>query len=276
MPSALNTSQNRRQHYLEGFTPLTASRAEPRCSYCLFVPKSALAPEAQPKLVVSIHGTGRSIEQNRQALAGFARWHSCIVLCPLFPAGIFGDGNLSGYKYLIENDLRYDQVLLAVVDEVAERYGVTFPDFALCGYSGGGHFVHRFLILHPQRLSAAAIGAPGSVTLLDRSQPWWVGIADAAQLFGIEPDLEAIKRVPVQMVVGAADLETWEITHAEGSRYWMPRANEAGRTRPERLEALRASFAAAGIPVEFEVIPGMAHDEERFTFHVQNFLAAHL
>ena len=40
---------------------------------------------------------------------------------------------------------------------------------------GGGHFTHRFLMLQPKRLWAAAIGAPGSVTLLDptRGESRW-------------------------------------------------------------------------------------------------------
>ena len=37
-----------------------------------------------------------------------------------------------------------------------------FQRFALFGYSGGGHFVHRFFMLHPQRLWALSIGAPAA------------------------------------------------------------------------------------------------------------------
>ena len=55
-------------------------------------------------------------------------------------------------------------------------------------------------------------------------------------------DLEALRRVPVQTLVGAADLDTDEITHREGGRYCMPGANGAGASRPQRLEALRRSL----------------------------------
>ena len=49
--------------------------------------------------------------------------------------------------------------------------------------------------------------------------------------FGAALDLEALRRVPVQTLVGAADLDTDEITHREGGRYFMPGANEAGASR---------------------------------------------
>ena len=75
------------------------------------------------------------------------------------------------------------------------------------------------------------------------------------------------------MVVGAADLETWEITHREDGRYFMPHANDAGRTRPERLESLRRSFEAAGIGVRFDLMPGVSHDGLRCVEPVKTFFA---
>jgi poly(3-hydroxybutyrate) depolymerase len=256
-----------------GATPIFASRADPRFSYCLYVPPSFGRGGPAPDLVVAMHGTGRGFVGYRDAFAEFARWNNCIVLAPLFPIGVRRDGNADGFKYIREADIRYDQVLLAMVDEVAERYGVDFARFALFGYSGGGHFAHRFLMLHPGRLWAVSIGAPGSVTLLDPERDWWVGIRNVRALFGTDLDIETMRQVPVQMVVGAADLETWEITHKPGSRNWMSDANHAGVTRPERLTALRKSFEAAGIPVRFDLLPNMAHDGLQAVPCVQDFLA---
>jgi hypothetical protein len=75
------------------------------------------------------------------------------------------------------------------------------------------------------------------------------------------------------MIVGDADLETWEITHREGGPHWMAGANDAGRTRPERLAALRASFEAAGVAVRFDVLPGVSHDRTKVLSKVQDFFA---
>lgn len=248
--------------YDYGRTTIFASRHDPRFAYCLYVPpQGEIGPETA--LVVAMHGTGRTFTGYRDAFAELGRWRNCVILAPLFPVGPLGDGNRNGFKYLIEGDIRYDQVLLGMVDEVGDKYGLSDRRFALWGYSGGGHFANRFLLLHPDRLWAASIGAAGSVTLIDDSRDWWVGTRDMEARFGTALDLDALRRVPVQMIVGAADLETWEITHAPGGRHWMEGANDAGRTRPERLDALRRSFEAIGMSVRFDLIPNMAHDGMR-------------
>jgi dienelactone hydrolase len=174
---------------------------------------------------------------------------------------------------MAEGDIRYDLLLLEMVREVAEKYDQDWSRFAIFGFSGGGHFAHRFAILHPQTLWAASIGASGSVTLLDAERDWWVGIRNLRETFGITFDREALAKVPVQMVVGDADLETWEITHKPGGTYWMEGANDAGRTRPERLQALAASFEKAGIAVRFDLVPGVSHDRLKVLDRVKDFLA---
>jgi poly(3-hydroxybutyrate) depolymerase len=172
-----------------------------------------------------------------------------------------------------EGGVRYDEILLAMVEEVAQHYGLRFDRFALFGYSGGGHFTHRFLMLQPNRLWAASIGAPGSVTLLDPTRDWWVGTRNMAELFGAVPDIEAMRKVAVQMIVGAADLETWEITHQPGNASWMPDANHAGVNRPERLDTLRRNFEEHGISVRFDLVPNMPHDGLKAVSRVEDFFA---
>ena len=256
-----------------GKTAMFACAFDPRFHYCLYVPPAA-GQGAKLDLLVAVHGSSRtSFLEFRDGFAAFGRWNNVAILCPVFPIGVLGDGGRHGYKYMVEGDIRYDRVLLAMVEEVAGKYRQDWRQFAMFGFSGGGHFAHRFAILHPDRLWAASIGSPGSVTLLDADRDWWVGIRDLADRFGIEFDAAALARVPVQMVVGEADLETWEITHREDGSHWMPGANDAGRTRPDRLRALRDSFEAAGVSVRFEAVPGMAHDRMKVLDRVQDFLA---
>ncbi|MCL7202214.1 alpha/beta hydrolase, partial [Escherichia coli] len=78
--------------------------------------------------------------------------------------------------------------------------------------------------------------------------------------FGKAVDIEALRQVAVHMIVGKADLETWEITHREGGKFFMPGANSAGATRPERLESLRRSFEAAGVKAVLDVVENVPHD----------------
>ncbi len=243
-----------------GPTPVLASRRDPRFSYCLYVPPDYDRRPVPPALVVAVHGSYRWFWAYRDAFAAFAEAQNCLILCPLFPIGVRGDGERHGYKYLLEGELRYDLVLDGIVEEVAETYGLDDRRFALFGFSGGAHFAHRYLILHPERLWAASIAAPGSVTLLDPTRDWWVGTRNTAALFGCEVDLAALARVPVQMLIGDRDLDTSEITHGDSGRWSMPGANDAGRDRPERLDALRRSFEGAGVNVRFQVMPGVDHD----------------
>lgn len=257
-------------------TTVFAHREDARFSYCLYVPPQIEHHAERPELVVMVHGTRRTFTDYRDQLAEFGRWNYCIVLCPLFPAGVLGDGNRDGFKHIEEGGIRYDQVLLGMVREVGEKYACAFERFALAGYSGGGQFVNRFAFLHPRRLWAACIGAPGSVTLLDPDRNWWVGTGGMRGRFGLDPDLAALRQVPMHLVVGSADLETWEITHREGSRHWMPGANDAGATRPQRLASLERSLRSAGVDASLDIVPGVAHDGTKCLDRMKTFLAARL
>ncbi|PWW03768.1 hypothetical protein DFR52_101456 [Hoeflea marina] len=262
--------------YDYGHTAIFASTIDPRLHMLLYVPPTA-ADGRKLELLVAVHGTGRtSAIEFRDGFSEFGLYNDCAVLCPIFPMNVLGDGARSGYKYMIEGDIRYDEVVLSMVAEMGAKYGQDWSRFAMFGFSGGGHFTHRFAILHPERLWAASIGAPGSVTLLDPDRDWWVGIRNLPELFGRPFDAAALAKVPVHMVVGGADLETWEITHAEGSKYWMDGANDAGRTRGDRLRTLAKSFESAGVKVEFDEVAGVSHDRMSVLGHVKRFLASTL
>lgn len=259
--------------YDYGQTAIFASQVDPRLHMLLYVPPTA-ADGRKLDLLVAVHGTGRtSAIDFRDGFAEFGLYNDCAILCPIFPVGVLGDGARSGYKFIEEGEIRYDRVVLAMVEEVAAKYGQDWSTFAMFGFSGGGHFTHRFAILHPEKLWAASIGAPGSVTLLDPTRDWWVGIRDLEARFGRPFQPQELAKIPVQMVVGDADLETWEITHQPGGRYYMEGANDAGATRPERLAALAKSFRDAGVNVSFERVPGVSHDRIKVLGHVKGFLA---
>lgn len=247
--------------YLRGETTIFASRVDSRFPYALFVPhRFDESNHEETKLLVSVHGTGRMQSYYRDLFAEFAQYHNCIVVAPLFPANVLGDGNLHGYKFIKEQDIRYDLVMIGIIDEVAATFGVSGDKVLMFGFSGGAHFTHRFTILHPERIYAASVGAPGSVTLLDSDKPWWVGTRDVNEQLGVSIGMQAFRNLPLHFAVGAADTETWEITHNESDRYYMPGANDAGRTRIERLHALADSFRRAGASVRFDLVPGKTHE----------------
>jgi poly(3-hydroxybutyrate) depolymerase len=253
------------EYYHSGPTAFFASQRDQRFSYCLYVPGVHRTATAPLPLTVVVHGTQRMAERYRDAYRGFAEEHETVVLAPLFPAGIGEPGDLHGFKRLSFRGIRFDRVLLDIVDEVAQRYRVDATRFALHGFSGGGQFVHRFAYLHAHRLSALSIGAPGRVTRIDPRVPWWPGTADLRERFGVDLDLDALRTVPVQMIVGAEDTETWEIAE--------PGVAAGGDTRVERLTSLRDNFEAHGIGVRLDVVPGLAHRGLQLQPTVQEFFA---
>lgn len=258
--------------YDYGQTAIFASSVDPRLHMVLYVPPTA-ADGRKLDLLVAVHGTGRtSAIDFRDGFAEFGLYNDCAILCPIFPVGVLGDGARSGYKFLQEADIRYDQVVIAMVEEMGQKYGQDWSKFAMFGFSGGGHFTHRFAILHPEKLWAASIGAPGSVTLLDTTRDWWVGIRDLEERFGKAFQQEELAKIPIHLVVGDADLETWEITHKPGGRYYMEGANDAGENRPARLEALANSFRSAGVIVTLDRVAGVSHDRIKVLGHVKSFL----
>ncbi|WP_426245021.1 alpha/beta hydrolase [Nocardioides sp. LHG3406-4] len=256
--------------YQRGGVPFTASQYDQRLSYCLYVPRDLDIEDAP--LVVVQHGTARTAAKYRDDLRPFADANRAVILAPLFPAGLIDPSDLHNFKFIEYGGIRFDDALLAIVDEVAARFPVSADRFYLHGFSGGGQFAHRFFYLHPDRLAGVSIGAPGRITQLDDALPWWLGTQDFEKRFGRPADIEAMRRVPVQMVVGADDIETWEINNP-GESNWMDGVEKTGSTRIERLRTLERNFAAHGIDVRFDMVPGVAHRGSLILPAVEPFFA---
>lgn len=243
-----------------GRTTVYASRMDQRFSYSAYVPEDYDEHGTDSyRLLVAVHGTLRDMTPYRDAFIPFAERHRCIVLAPLFPAGIESPTDVSSYKMLAPAAIRYDLVLLSMIEEMKARYRIGGDRFGLLGFSGGGHFAHRFLYLHPERLAAVSIGAPGVVTLLDFDHDFWVGVRDIEAVMGRPINLPAMRRAAVQMVIGGDDTETWEIAIPPGSPNWRPDGDIAGANRQDRMRALKSSFENHGIAVRHDIVPGVGH-----------------
>ena len=258
--------------YFTGPTPFFACLADPRVSYCLYVPaRTDGDPERYPLLVLQ-HGTARTAAKYRDAYRDFCEEQRIAVLAPLFPAGLIDPTDLHGFKFLNYRGIRFDLLLLQIIDEAAERLPIVNERFALHGFSGGGQFAHRFLYAHAERLAAVSIGAPGRITLLDETLPWWLGTDGIEKIVGTRPDIEAIRRVAIQLVVGADDTETWEINNP-GDSNWMDGVGKTGSTRIERITTLSESLASHGIKAQLDVVPGVAHSGLGVRPAVEAFIA---
>lgn len=257
--------------FLTGPTTQFALARDPRFSYCLYVPRHH-SPDGPPRpLVITVHGTRRRTETLRNAFADFAEAHDCVVLAPLFPAGITGPNDVDSYKLLSPTGFRPDELLLAMVEEAAARWHVHTDRLHLHGFSGGGQFAHRFAYLHPDRLASLSVGAPGRITLLDSTKPWPYGTADMREQFAKDADPAALRGLPIQLVIGENDTGSADLAPPDARG-----AAPAGSSRIERINSLRANWHDHGIDARLDVVPGTAHDHFACLPAVQRFLASQM
>lgn len=234
-------------------------RADPRFSYGLYLPD---CPVGEPLgLVVAVHDSRRKHMECVEGFMAFCDAHHHAVLAPLFPRDVQGIGCADCYKFLHEPGLRYDRLLHTLLDELAEDAPVDTTRFFLHGYSGGAQFAHRYLLLHPGRVRAATVGAPGEVTLVDDQADWWAGVRDMQAVFGHPLDPAALRRVPLQLLVGGRDTDTDEMTAQPPSRFWGSDAERLASNRIDRLQVLRRSLQAVGVEPHWEFMPGLKHGE---------------
>jgi pimeloyl-ACP methyl ester carboxylesterase len=278
--------------YLVGHIPQTALQSDKRVSYTLYIPPQHYHAkgEVQLPLLVFIHGTRRDLSPLHSDLEVFANANACAVLAPLFPAGLEGPHDVDSYKVLRSATLRSDLALLDILDVVGERWpGIQTDQVALIGFSGGGQFAHRFMYLHPERLLAVSVGAPGAVTLLDAKQRWPKGVADVEDVFGVSVDVGKIGEIAVQLIIGSEDV----LSHG-GAEFWrwlremedcLPpgaakgdesRARSERSGRREHLRDLQTSLRGSGIDAELEVVDGVAHDSAGVRIKVLSFARLHL
>lgn len=235
--------------------PLIAgvSRLDGRFGYVACVPKDAGRPL---QTLVVIHGSDFKHELMCRYFAALAEETGCVVLAPLFTPTGPANPDPDGFKFLRSSFAAYDRVLLDMVAVAAEQLGCARERFFLFGFSGGAQFAHRFLYVHPTRLHAASIAAPGMVTVIDPGRQAWVGTQGLGALCGNDLDLLAVQRVTVQLLVGSQDVKP----HVGGAGQDV--YNYAGANRVERLHTLLVNYQLHGIRVAHQEVAGAGHDFE--------------
>ncbi|MDA7948168.1 MAG: alpha/beta hydrolase [Hyphomicrobiaceae bacterium] len=245
--------------YDTGYTPWVVSRFNPRFSWALYVPKT-LPDDTPAPLLVLIHGSTRQ-DTFREGFRDYAERTGTVLLTPLFPINGAEPGDVHGYKRMDGHGLRYDLLLLDMIDEAGSIWNLKTDRFAMHGYSGGGQYVHRFMLLHPERLSAASIGAPGSITLPDPAHSWPSGIQDMEARFGKSFDAAALAKVPVHCVIGADDTQVWEIARTPDDPLYLSGVNDEKTNRRAKLKLLDDAFSGLGCSTRHDAVDGVVHDE---------------
>lgn len=242
-----------------GASPFRACRADRRFAYSTYVPSSEQAsPGRRRPLLVVMHGTDRRPEQMRELFEPLAEELDCVLLAPLFPAAVTPDEELHNYIFLRYKEIRFDEILLSMVDEVAQTLHAAADRFWMAGFSGGAQFANRFAYLHASRLAGVSIAAPGMITSLDTGERWFAGIGGVEAEFGRPIDWQGLKRLPVQVVVGGEDTRP-EVLVAPTSPLFCPGINDRGSNRVERALNLHNLLVEAGVRSQFDLVPGADH-----------------
>ncbi|KAI1159889.1 hypothetical protein F5B18DRAFT_635038 [Nemania serpens] len=222
-------------------------------------------------------------------LSAFGDETPCAVLAPLFPCYLDGPDDLETFTVLRSPTVRYDRVLLSILDEVATYWpGIETDRVFMMGFSGGGQFVHRFMYLYPERLAGVSIGSQAHTTALDDSRNWPVGIADVESLFGRKVNRELIGKFPIQLVIGSEDngvvddfwvwldqeqaqmnaAGTSEFESARGT-VWQTRMR---RPRDVTFREFRGMLGHNGIKTQLDVVKGANHNGDAVREDVLRYL----
>ena len=179
---------------------------------------------------------------------------------------------------------RLDLQLLAMVDRAratlaAEGLPVD-ESFLIQGFSASGSFAARFTALHPRRVRAAAIGAPGGWPIAPvasyggEALPYPVGVADLEELTGAPFDAAGFAAVPKLFVLGSLDTndsvdfrDGWEEEPAALVHRLF------GADAVERWPRAEAIYRDAGGNARFVLVDGVGHDRRKLQPLATRFFA---
>jgi pimeloyl-ACP methyl ester carboxylesterase len=237
------------------FQPAAADAPPDLPDIQLYVPgqlaQAVAAGEAVPTtpvvLVLYGMGGGRGFDPSLLEAAEREGW---LLVAPYLTYGDWRDP-----RVVQEEDARYARELVALLDALPAQISVPVaPEAFVLGFSRGAQLGHRFALLYPERVAAAAVFAAGSYTLpeegADLSFPF--GLSDCPRYTGHSPDWTALRETPFLVGVGAND--------AAGDG--LPRAWDQfeGRTRVERAGAFVDHLQRAGVPADLRLFPGVGHE----------------
>lgn len=257
-------------YYLYAPPALRADSARGRTRTILVLPNNTGIVDDDP----AVH------EARVRELAGLFRRtagrEGVILLMPAFPRPRSRDGV---YTHALDRDAmlapepalrRPDLQLAAMIDDARRRLAsdgiAAEPRVLMHGHSAAGMFVSRFVMLHPERLKAASIGAPGGWPMAPvasyhgQALTYPAGVADMRAVSGHAFDRAKAAEVPLFLFLGSDDTndsvpynDSYDVRErAEVLRF--------GATPVARWPAAEALYRPILPRAVFRTYPGVAHD----------------
>jgi pimeloyl-ACP methyl ester carboxylesterase len=223
---------------------------EPDRQYFIHVPQSA---RQDTPVLVLVHGISRNAIEHVTRFGQHADQAGVILVAPLFAKESYGQ-----YQQVIDRkrNCRSDLALFDILEDVTSLCGVQTQRIYLFGFSGGGQFVHRFAMIHPDRVIACACVAAGWYTFPDKALKFPKGLGRHPVSGGVF-DEARIRTIPFHVMVGAKDK-----ARDQSLRHTLTLDALQGADRLERAKRWFAAMQAWGIHSEssFSIIARAGHN----------------
>ncbi len=209
----------------------------------------------QPVLV-AVHGISRNAAEIAMRFALDPAFAGTTIIAPLFTREAFGQ-----YQQLLarkSGQVRADDALLSLLDDLATEYGIAADRFALFGFSGGAQMAHRFAMFHPHRVRRLCVVSAGWYCMphTDIAYPHGIGDGKGGAIVGPE-----FLDIPTTVIVGNRDtrvdasVRQDEIINLRQGRNRLRRA----RCYTRALRSYAQEQGKDSAPTLL-TLPGMSHD----------------
>lgn len=225
-------------------------------AYHALVPEQA-AQTGRASLVVAVHGISRNALEQMASFSSLAGERGHVLMAPCFDTPEDEDYQRLGRR---GRGRRADLALDDAIRRLAEKTKIEFGHRFFFGYSGGGQFVHRYLMSHPDRVTAAVIAAAGWYTFPDSRQAYPHGLRVGGTLAGVRMEPADFLRIPLLVTVGSLDFDR---DHSVRTTTKVDESQGGDRIERARrwVAAMQAAARARSIPArhEFALLEGAGH-----------------
>lgn len=209
-----------------------------------------------------------------------AEKYQLVIITPVFPRPETNNiyvVSIPHYVFLSDTDLflqRPDEKLNLMIDMFLQELrdeGVAMSDKVFIdGFSAGGMFAQRYVLLQPDRVQAMAAGQCGGAITLpvatydSEELQWPVGINDYELLLGKEFNLESYQKVPQFIYIGDLDNNNstlWGIGEMWRTQEQLDFLNNTfGDTDPIRIQNEATYLNRNGFSnIYFKMYPNVPH-----------------
>ncbi len=226
---------------------------------CWLALPHTITPGTPP--LVAVHGIRRGAELQAALFADRAAALGRPVIAP-----VFDTTNWLGYQQAFLCG-RADLALLDLILSLRNMGVVQSEKLDLFGFSGGAQFVHRFAMLHPERVSHLSIASPGWYTFPDTaSYPYglWPRPEHADEWsYSIIANLDRFLALPMNVCVGENDCVRDKNTRSGAAIDAQQGLHRLDRAR-RWTDAVRTAATDLKIEpdVSLHVLKGCGHDFE--------------